>query len=119
MIRASQGHSIEIDLNLQEQIPPNILYHGTAEKNITSIKEQGLIKESRHHVHLSADTETAKKVGMRYGAPVVLTINAKAMHEKGYSFFQSQNGVWLTDLVLPEYILFSFSAESPQGLGVN
>lgn len=76
-IRASQGHSIEIDLNLQEQMPPDTLYHGTAERNIESIKQQGLLKGSRHHVHLSADTETAKKVGMRYGKPMVLTIDAK------------------------------------------
>lgn len=105
-IRASQGHSIEIDLNLQQQTPPHILYHGTAKKNMASIKQQGLIKGSRHHVHLSADAETAEKVGMRYGKPVVLTINAKEMHEHGIAFFQSQNGVWLTEQVLPQYIHF-------------
>jgi putative RNA 2'-phosphotransferase len=106
-IRANQGHSIEIDLNLQEQTPPEILYHGTAERNIESIKQQGLEKGSRHHVHLSADTETARKVGMRYGKPVVLTVNAKSMYEQGYKFFQSENGVWLTDHVLPRYIRFN------------
>lgn len=105
-IRASQGHSVEIDLNLLPKTPPNILYHGTAERNIASIQQQGLIKGSRHYVHLSADIETATKVGMRYGKPVVLTINAKAMHRQGIIFFQSQNGVWLTDHVLPQYIKF-------------
>jgi putative RNA 2'-phosphotransferase len=105
-IRANQGHSIEVDLDLQEQIPPDILYHGTAEKNITSIKQQGLIKGNRHHVHLSADTETARKVGMRYGIPVILIIDAKRMYEQGFKFFRSENGVWLTDHVLPQYIQF-------------
>jgi len=105
-IRANQGHSVEIDLALQTAIPPDVLYHGTATRNMDSIKQHGLIKGSRHHVHLSADTETAKRVGMRYGHPVVLMINAKKMHEEGMAFYQSQNGVWLTESVLPEFIRF-------------
>jgi putative RNA 2'-phosphotransferase len=106
-LRASQGHSIDVELNLQALTPPPVLYHGTATRNIESIKQQGLIKGSRHHVHLSADIETARKVGMRYGAPVVLTINAKKMYEEGITFFQSENGVWLTDGVPPQYIVFT------------
>lgn len=103
-IRASQGHSVDIDLNLKQQTPPDTLYHGTAEKNIQSIKQQGLLKGSRNHVHLSCDRDTARKVGLRYGKPVILTIDAKSMHEQGCRFFQSENGVWLTDYVLQEYI---------------
>jgi putative RNA 2'-phosphotransferase len=105
-IRANQGHSIEIDLNLQQQQPPDTLYHGTAERNIESIKQQGLLKGSRHHVHLSADTETARRVGMRYGKPVVLSIDAKRMQEDGCKFYRSENGVWLTEYVSCEFIIF-------------
>jgi putative RNA 2'-phosphotransferase len=104
-IRASQGHSVKVDLQLKEQTPPAELYHGTAEKNIGSIKQQGLLKGQRHHVHLSLDRETARRVGMRYGKPVVLTVNAAAMFQDGYKFFQADNGIWLTEQVLPKYIL--------------
>ena len=106
-VRASQGHSVEVDLQLQKIIPPDVLYHGTAEKNMASIQQQGLLKGSRHHVHLSSDVITAKKVGSRYGKPVVLIIDAKRMHEDGYAFFQTANGVWLTDHVPSEYIVRS------------
>ncbi|MFN1218350.1 RNA 2'-phosphotransferase [Chryseobacterium kwangjuense] len=103
-IRASQGHSIDIDLDLKAAQPPDFLYHGTAEANISSILENGIEKRTRQHVHLSADKETATKVGMRHGKPVILTIRTKAMHEAGIAFYLSANGVWLTDFVDPQYI---------------
>ncbi|MDI9862522.1 RNA 2'-phosphotransferase [Flectobacillus roseus] len=103
-IRANQGHSIEVDLALQTQIPPDILYHGTVEKNLDSIFEKGLSKMNRHHVHLSADTETAQKVGMRHGKPIILTIESKKMYGQGYVFYLSENQVWLTDNVPSEFI---------------
>jgi len=105
-IRANQGHSIAVDLQLKELTPPNELYHGTSEKNIASIKLQGLLRGSRHHVHLSTDSETARRVGMRYGKPIVLIVDAKQMIDDGYKFFQSENGVWLTEHVMPKYIKF-------------
>lgn len=104
MIRANQGHSIEVELNLTEQIPPDVLYHGTATKFLESILETGLQKQSRQHVHLSTTIETAKSVGGRHGKPVILTIDAKAMHGAGYKFFISENNVWLTDAVPVQYI---------------
>jgi putative RNA 2'-phosphotransferase len=103
-IRASQGHSIEIDLGLQPAQPPVVLYHGTAEANVESIKTHGLIKQSRQHVHLSDNPETAKTVGARHGKPVVLLINAKKMYEEGYLFYISDNGVWLTEEVPSKFI---------------
>lgn len=106
-IRANQGHSVlNIDLQLQAQIPPNILYHGTVLKFLDSIKEQGLKKGSRQHVHLSLDRETAAKVGSRRGKPVILEIDAQKMYADGYAFFCSENGVWLTEHVPIEYINF-------------
>ncbi|MET3034559.1 RNA 2'-phosphotransferase [Chryseobacterium sp. NRRL B-14859] len=104
MIRASQGHSIEIDLALEAQQPPDFLYHGTAETNISSILNKGIEKRSRRHVHLSADKETATRVGMRHGKPVILTIRTGKMYEDGLSFYLSANGVWLTDFVDSKYI---------------
>jgi putative RNA 2'-phosphotransferase len=106
-IRANQGHSFSVDLELEAKQPPDILYHGTADRNLKSIKEQGLLKGQRHHVHLSTNTETANKVGMRYGKPVVLQIDSKKMSENGIKFYESENGVWLTDHVPSQYILFS------------
>ncbi|WP_336686858.1 RNA 2'-phosphotransferase [Chryseobacterium bernardetii] len=103
-IRASQGHSINIDLALEALQPPDFLYHGTAEANISSILEKGIEKRSRQHVHLSADKETATKVGMRHGKPIILTIRTGKMYEDGIAFFQSANGVWLTEFVDPKYI---------------
>ncbi|WP_126971016.1 RNA 2'-phosphotransferase [Gynurincola endophyticus] len=104
-IRANQGHSIEIDLALTTQQPPELLYHGTAAKNIDSIKTTGIQKRNRQQVHLSADKETALKVGSRHGKPVILVIDAGKMYADGISFYISANGVWLTDYVAPEYIL--------------
>ncbi|PIF43853.1 putative RNA 2'-phosphotransferase [Chryseobacterium sp. 52] len=103
-IRASQGHSIDIDLALKTMRPPDFLYHGTAEANISSILEKGIEKRSRQHVHLSADKETATKVGMRHGKPVILTIRTKEMHEDGIAFYLSANEVWLTDFINAKYI---------------
>ena len=106
MIRASQGHSIEIKLEYEPIEPPTILYHGTAEKFVDSIQKQGLLKRKRHHVHLSADEATAKNVGSRHGKPVILIVKSAEMHQTGIEFFRSENGVWLTDHVPVEYIDF-------------
>lgn len=110
LIRANQGHSVEVDLQLQPLIPPDVLYHGTGEGAVESILRTGLSKMSRHHVHLSKDITTARTVGTRHGRPVVFTINAAAMHEAGYTFYCSENGVWLVDRVPPEYLAIA----SPQ-----
>ena len=104
MIRANQGHSIEVELNLTEQVPPEVLYHGTATRFLESILKTGLQKQSRQHVHLSATIETAKTVGSRHGKPVILTVDTKSMHEAGIKFFVSANNVWLTDAVPVQYI---------------
>ncbi len=103
-IRANQGHSIDIDLALKPQQPPEFLYHGTAEANLASIFENGIEKRSRQHVHLSQNKETATKVGMRHGKPVILTIETAKMHEDGIPFYLSENNVWLTDFVDARYI---------------
>lgn len=103
-IRANQGHSVDVDLQLEPKIPPDILYHGTGEGFVEVILKSGLLKMSRHHVHLSADLETAKKVGMRKGRPVIFLVNASKMQEAGYTFFCSENGVWLVEQVPPEYL---------------
>jgi len=104
-IRASQGHSVEIDLGYTESVPPPVLYHGAPASVLTLIRFEGLKKMGRHHVHLSADTETAKTVGARRGKAVVLVVKARAMLDKGFKFYLSTNGVWLTDQVPPEFIL--------------
>lgn len=103
-IRANQGHSIDIDLALIPQKPPEFLYHGTAQSNIDSILENGIEKRSRKHVHLSEDKETATKVGMRHGKPIILTINTEKMFDDGIEFYLSENNVWLTDFVDIKYI---------------
>jgi len=105
-IRANQGHSIRVDLNLQSQTPPDFLFHGTVEKFMTSIQSEGLKKMSRQHVHLSRDKETAEKVGDRRGQAIILVILSGAMHKDGYDFYLSENGVWLTDNVPVNYINF-------------
>lgn len=104
MIRASQGHSIEVELNLPETIPPNILYHGTTDRFVESILANGLQKQNRQHVHLSATIETATTVGSRHGKPVILTIDARAMQEAGFTFYLSENKVWLADKVPAKFI---------------
>ena len=104
LIRANQGHSISVDVNLKVSNPPAVLYHGTATKYLNAIRAEGLISKSRIYVHLSPDSETATKVGRRHGEPVVLKVDAKAMTDRGITFFQSVNGVWLTKIVPPEYL---------------
>lgn len=99
LIRANQGHSVEVDLQLEEKQPPDVLYHGTVERFLVSIMAEGLRRGKRHHVHLSKDTETARKVGARRGKPVILQVDAGKMHEVRFKFFLSVNGVWLTDAV--------------------
>lgn len=103
-IRANQGHSIDINLALIPQQPPEFLYHGTAQSNIDSILEKGIEKRNRQHVHLSEDKETATKVGMRHGKPIILTINTEKMFDDGIEFYLSENNVWLTDFVDIKYI---------------
>ena len=104
-IRANQGHSVEVELGYQPVTPPALLYHGTAERFLASIRQQGLVKGQRHHVHLSADEATALKVGVRHGKPVVLQVQSGVMHRAGYLFFQSENGVWLTEYVPAAYLV--------------
>ena len=104
LIRANQGHSVEVDLQLEEKEPPEFLYHGTVQRFIDSIFETGLNKGQRHHVHLSSDLETATKVGSRRGEPVILTVASGRMKTAGYKFYLSANGVWLTDEVPASFI---------------
>ena len=106
-IRASQGHSINIDLKLDPVEPPTVLYHGTVSKFMASIKEKGLIKGTRQHVHLSQEKETATNVGSRRGTPIILVVNTYKMHQAGFDFYQSKNGVWLTNEVPSEFIEFN------------
>ena len=104
LIRANQGHSIPVDVELEEVAPPEILYHGTGEKYVASIDEQGLIPKSRLHVHLSRDYDTARKVGQRHGKPVIYKVLSKEMAEDGILFYRSVNGVWLTKTVPIKYL---------------
>lgn len=104
LIRANQGHSVEVDLQLAPSAPPDLLYHGTGHQTAPLIAESGLDKMRRHHVHLSADTETARAVGSRHGRPVIFTVLAAQMAEAGHLFYRSDNGVWLTDRVPPEFL---------------
>ena len=96
LIRANQGHSIAVDVELEEKMPPDVLWHGTGEKYVESIDATGLIPKSRLYVHLSSDIETAKKVGSRHGRPVVYEIDCRKMAEHGYRFYESANHIWLT-----------------------
>ncbi|MFJ4523846.1 RNA 2'-phosphotransferase [Streptomyces sp. NPDC088810] len=105
-IRASQGHSIEVDLGLPPATPPPYLYHGTVAAHLAAIRAEGLRPMTRHAVHLSADRETATRVGARRGRPVVLAVDAGAMHRDGHVFHVSANGVWLTAAVPPRYLRF-------------
>jgi len=103
-VRASQGHSVEIELGYTNQKPPEILFHGTGEKSVQSILNAGLEKRSRQHVHLSSNLETAIKVGQRHGKPFVFKVLAEQMHKDNFQFFLSDNGVWLTDHVPAKYL---------------
>lgn len=105
-LRANQGHSIDIDLGLAALQPPSILYHGTAARFVDSIREHGLLKRQRHHVHLSQDEETALTVGKRHGNPAILLIRAEMMWQAGHRFFRSENGVWLVESVPVPFIGF-------------
>lgn len=104
LIRANQGHSVPVDVELPEKEPPEILYHGTGEKYVASIRAQGLVPKSRLYVHLSPDHETAVKVGSRHGKPFVFLVAAGDMQKDGYRFFRSVNGVWLTKEVPARYL---------------
>ena len=104
-IRANQGHSIQVDVELKIQNPPDILYHGTAKKYEQSIDEQGLIPKNRLHVHLSADSETAKIVGKRHGELLTYTIDCKRMIAENHIFYISENGVWLTEQVPVKFLI--------------
>ncbi|WP_019947826.1 RNA 2'-phosphotransferase [Hymenobacter aerophilus] len=103
-IRASQGHSVAVELGYAPVTPPPVLYHGTATRNLAAIREQGLLKMSRQQVHLSTDEPTARQVGSRHGPPTVLRVDAARMHAAGHPFYQADNGVWLTDVVPPQYL---------------
>ena len=106
-IRACQGHSIQVDVNLQEARPPLQLYHGTAERFLSSILQKGILSGYRLYVHLSETDEEARYIGKRHGTPIVLKINAQQMYHDGYKFYLSRNGVWLTEFVAAKYIYFS------------
>ncbi|MCF3126039.1 RNA 2'-phosphotransferase [Acinetobacter soli] len=107
LIRAVQGHSTtSVDITLNKLIPPTYLYHGTAQRFIDSIKEQGLISMDRQYVHLTENKDTALSVGTRYGKPEILIINALKMHNSGFNFFQAENGVWLVKHVPVDFITF-------------
>lgn len=114
-IRANQGHSVEVDLQLAPAEPPEVLYHGTVEAALAGIRADGLVRGKRHHVHLSADAATATKVGARRGTPVILTVRAADMVAAGHVFYCSDNGVWLTEHVPPHFILF----KGPRGSGTK
>ncbi|MFG2521132.1 RNA 2'-phosphotransferase [Streptomyces sp. NPDC048527] len=105
-IRASQGHTVDVDLGLPPATPPAYLYHGTVAAALDAIRAEGLRPMSRHDVHLSPDRETATRVGARRGRPVVLSVDAGAMHRDGHTFRVSANGVWLTEAVPPRYLRF-------------
>jgi putative RNA 2'-phosphotransferase len=100
----AQGHSVAVDLGLAPEAPPDVLYHGTASRFLKSIWSIGLRASGRHHVHLSKDVDTARRVGARHGFPVVLRVDAQRMHADGMVFYRSDNGVWLTETVLPRYL---------------
>lgn len=103
-IRANQGHSITVDVELKKMKPPSALYHGTASRFLLSIQQQGITRQNRQYVHLSSDVETAFRVGSRHGFPVVLEIQAQKMQAEGYSFYLSENQVWLTEIVPFRYV---------------
>ena len=103
-IRANQGHSVAVDVELKEVKPPETLYHGTGEKYVSSIEREGLLPKSRLYVHLSSDTRTAQDVGARHGTPVIFLVDAGKMARDGYAFYLSQNGVWLTKQVPAQYL---------------
>ena len=104
-IKANQGHSIKVKLELEPVVPPEFLLHGTAQRFVGAIFKEGLSKQQRHHVHLSETEQTAISVGSRYGKPVLLKIASKGMHDNGFEFFKTENNVWLVDNVPVEYLI--------------
>lgn len=105
-IRANYGHSIVVDLGYNPAEPPDVLYHGTAVSNLKSIRCKGLTKGNRQYVHLSPDHDTAANVGWRHGKPIVLKVQSGRMHSDGHEFYLSSSGIWLTEYVPPEYLIF-------------
>lgn len=103
-IRANQGHSVDVDVELEEVVPPEYLWHGTATKYVESIRKEGLIPKSRLYVHLSESYMTAMDTGARHGKPMVFCVKAEDMYNDGYKFYKSKNGVWLTKFVPKEYL---------------
>jgi putative RNA 2'-phosphotransferase len=103
-IRANQGHSVSVDLELAPALPPPLLYHGTGEQSVRAIQAEGLRQMRRHHVHLSADAETARRVGARHGRPAIFTVDAARMSADGHAFYRSENGVWLVETVPAAYL---------------
>ena len=103
-IRANQGHSVDVDVQMQEAVPPDVLYHGTADRLLDDIREKGILKMSRRFVHLSKDMDTAEKVGARHGKPVVLVIDTAKMSADGYIFRISENGVWQSEDIPWRYV---------------
>ena len=103
-IRANQGHSIDVDLQLEPAVPPAVLFHGTGAASVPSILRDGLDRRGRHHVHLSADVGTARRVGARHGRPAVLQVDAAGLSDAGALFFVSDNGVWLTKSVPARFV---------------
>jgi putative RNA 2'-phosphotransferase len=114
-IRANQGHSVSVDVELTEMQPPNILYHGTSTKSLQGIMANGIRPKSRLYVHLSEDVETAGRVGKRHGTPIILSIDAGKMNKEGVTFYLSANGVWLTKCVPVAYINQSQYTAEPNG----
>jgi putative RNA 2'-phosphotransferase len=112
-IRAAQGHSVSVELGLSPRQPPPVLYHGTATRFVESILAQGLKPQARQHVHLSLDEATALRVGERHGKAYIFRVDALAMHAKGFMFYLSDNGVWLTNRVPPEFLAPSSRAADP------
>lgn len=105
-IRATQGHSVVVELGYEPAVPPEFLYHGTPKQFVASIRREGLKKQRRHHVHLHLDVTIARAAGERRGDPVILTVASGRMHASGHQFFLTPNNVWLTDAVPPEYLLY-------------
>lgn len=111
-IRAAQGHSTaQVAIRYAEKMPPVFLYHGTASRFLESINTQGLIAGSRHYVHLSADEDTARAVGLRHGKPVVITVKAREMYQRGMKFYQAENGVWLVAEVGRAFLIYSSNSK--------
>ena len=104
LIRANQGHSVNVDVELKEKEPPEYLYHGTGEKYVKFINQDGLIPKSRLYVHLSKDIKTAEYVGKRHGKEIIYRINSGRMYRNGYKFYLSENGIWLTKEASVKYL---------------